>query len=484
MYFSLTNTIAIDIRGVFGIQTYLCSGSTYIQSLLDDHPNLLGMPGIVAMLIPLAEPTIRAERDQGVDPISLGFKLLALLPFLDGRTPDVINGMDRLGESQSETACCDGELFAAWFGHFYAQRPATLATFLASVYLSYALASGRALTHAMWICHPIHETPIDYREMLEPFPHNRIIYVIRDIDANYASTSRHLFFNSLQFNNHPRTANILTVLQGLFLDFGLNGFSDIRHDVPLYPDCRDQCRALRLEDVKSAPRNAMAELANWLEIPWANSLLDSSFNGLTWWNRLHSPRSNQGVQDLERRRAATLSAKDRLLLRWIGAKRREAWGYAPPAKHSDLLRRIGARVLSLIPMRWESCIVGASGPWSLSLMRSTKIPEWLRYDLMAAMRRVTWRRQPQIWKQEAQESAYFREKLAQMEESALSPRAKRSFSHRLTSALFVTAGLWISDIERYWRVRQVLWRAIRDDRARFEGLTPLLKLTAPPSRRG
>jgi len=116
--------------------------------------------------------------------------------------------------------------------------------------------------------------------------------------------------------------------------------------------------AVRFEDLHLHLEKTMRGVAEWLNLPYRSSLLESTINGVPWvvmrgTNSWCGARAEQAARDLR-----YLSATDEGLLFAMLNESFEAWNYPYPRifKHASV-RLLTCALLLLIPMKMEMIAV-------------------------------------------------------------------------------------------------------------------------------
>lgn len=415
-------------------------------------------------------PYFRQRLADGAHPIDLGFELLELWPTLDGRVVNDSMGYTQLGDDMSESAGCDGTLFAAWFGHLYVQHDPNDHHFFACAYLAYALALGRTVQGDLIIVHPWHEQVIDLQKIADgPFD-LRCVYMVRDVDVVFASAMRTIMTVAINEGGFGHSLAKLT-LGGLYNNSSMMGLESVDHDRPPDPRLADRCVALRLEDLRVDLRGQMEALLCWLDIPWSDKVLTSTVDGKKWWNRISSPRSNGPIQGLEAQRLASISRITRFTLLGISQARRRRWRYGGAVSTPW---RWAAAATALIPLTRENSVVDfasgvaqAVGRWGGTTRR-----KWLGVGVLTVIARISFERLNRLWAKDISAIKVLQDAAARGYAEGLS--SKETGWRRWTCEAVGRACVWVIDLSHYIAVRRLLWRALRQDAADADKLVTLL----------
>ena len=304
-----------------GLQNYDISGTVFMASLLDGHPNIAPMPGINTMGFYDFWETIKALNDNE-----------RIHAFVEGHPcwfDEIGSTMGRVGDNADQKVWADPTRFLeiAKSG-FSKDRLLSRREFFQLVNISYNLAIDRQLSSDIYVIFHVHNMPLEtVTQFYSDFPDAKVIYMIRNIKGNFASLSRQLFAEE---NGPPENVWKCNLNQLLLGKFHYVGNFEVFRDRPHQPEYLNNCTAVRLEDVHSHPKSILTALCRWLDIPWDDSLLKSTFDGKLWWNkgRKESPVVQgfkpqlpyRGIKD-------QLSLLDRLRLDIISHRKAKFWRY-------------------------------------------------------------------------------------------------------------------------------------------------------------
>jgi hypothetical protein len=349
-----TDLILPETIEVLGLQFYGRSGTIFIGSLLDSHPQMLTVPGIQNMWL-YAFLLEHPDADESL--------LLELFfdAFSGWFEPDVhllmTYGLNQLGDRASEFACIPRRVFRMYLEKLLPRLGGGLRRrFFVAVHLAHALTRGQAMQPRMVILFHSHDQPQRYiRPLLQDFPGGlRFLHTVREPVRAIESLVRALLYRR-------RAADIFPVALGHFLadcsmpvtryTAGVQPGHAIR---PYFSQNRAPSRVLRLEDVHCKPEETLRLLCAWLGIDWDDCLLHSTFNGLPWWSSPESKRlSGFDPAIVSGNRTRFFSPLDIWRLRGLLSVRLALLGY--PRQHS-LLALLNAVTLPLsvwLPFRHE-----------------------------------------------------------------------------------------------------------------------------------
>lgn len=336
---------------VVAVQNYGISGTLFLQSLLDGHPNILMTPALYshAFYYFWEAHGERSARDL----VELFMRHHANWFTPEGASRD--HGLHQMGLGMDEAVFVDAGRF-----HDALQRivlgdpaaPCPRKTFFVGTYLAYAEALGKGVKDPAAVVFPIHSLPERHaRALFEDFPEGKFLHMVREPVQNIGSTVKHIIHNKLPVN--PLECAFAQVACDYTMHWGHGYYA--KGDRPFFPDAADRSRAVRLEDFHKNPKATLQALCRWIGIPWDDCLLESTFDGKKWWNRPESPRiSGFGTKTIRGdRHNDVTSSFDRARLQGILCRKSAVWGYTAPWEVRAFPFRMLLPLLILFPFRAE-----------------------------------------------------------------------------------------------------------------------------------
>lgn len=337
-----------DLHKVVAILFYGRSGSMFLGSLLDGHPQLVATPGTILM-----DFYNRFWPQHGSLPLETLLREFTdyYVPMFDARQPGrgearpnvgKVTGLTKMGSTRSDYLVVDREAFVIRMRRLLSGEAITRKRFFQATHVAYCHSSGhQSINTNTTIVFPMHIPDADRSvPLLEDFPSARFLHVVREPAQALASHFRHHFtedrpvFTSGFFN---------ILMRGVLLGGHALVDGDSRRSI-----------AVRLEDLHSRPRQTLRALAGWLGIEWNDCLLSSTFNGVQWWNVDKSPEIS-GFSDriIARPQSDLLSRLDRNRLQVLTAPQSRAWGYSVRPWLQSRLTRFAVVPLLAVPFRME-----------------------------------------------------------------------------------------------------------------------------------
>ena len=259
------------------------SGSVFLQSLLDNHENIITFPA--TMLIGGLSGThfdnfYQGVKDKNIEEIAIEFTKVYHTAF-DSRNDVTACRLDKLGDLQNESIKVDIEKFRNIFLKLFDGKvDVNYKSIFVNAHIAWAIAQGKKLSSKLIILHALH-TPEDKMELYcLNFPDSKHLVCVRDPIPSHNSRFKHHinrsrifegkvdFFRTLSDLNYP-----LNMTRDLLFAFKTiskyAGFENVR--------------AVRNEDLHLRPKETLLRLCNFLDIEFKAQLLESTFFGLKHW---------------------------------------------------------------------------------------------------------------------------------------------------------------------------------------------------------
>jgi len=337
-----------SLESVVAINNYGRSGSVFLQSLLDWHPDTISTPGIyLSKFYPFFEKFGSLTASQLIDQFIHDFEImfdarrpcLAYSPSMDAGESC---GFTNLGKERNQSHRVDRQLFRSYMFEILADcdGPVPRKLFFKAIHVAYRGALGQPgrLHKNMRIVYPLH-TPIPSKyteQFAEDFPDAKCVLMVRRPIDTTESMVRHL----------KRRGEICFFLYGFLYQSLFGGAS---------PAPQLDCKAVRLEDLHSSPLETMQRLCAWLDLEMDDSLVQSTINGKEWWgdsDSLGVNGFNPSVVAYERHRGQ-VTAIDRFRMNVLLAKKNAKWGYEVAPADRSILRRLMILPLLFLPFVME-----------------------------------------------------------------------------------------------------------------------------------
>lgn len=354
---------------VASIHYYGRSGSIFLQSLLDSHPDVLMLP-----VVYLCGFHTFWSRYGGLRPAELvgafaqHYEVLydptSTREVIDvGRGIGLIYNFNLMGEGHDERLGLDRAVFIDRL-----MRKAALCVgtdgrlsrkfFFQAVHAAYAEALGRRMrSESPLIVYQGHNPQFAQVEHLitDFSPHLKFVHCVREPVPALGS-----------WFAHTRTSELGCALDLPYRVLGravdqakpiLNQWPVDGAKPPLVSWNERNTRAVRLEDLHNRPRETLEKLCDWLGIPWDDALLQSTFDGKLW----HWPDGSRTLSGFQRRTLAkthddVISGFDRVKLRLLLADKYRAWDYRLPRWCRSAALAWLSIALWLVPFRMEATV--------------------------------------------------------------------------------------------------------------------------------
>ncbi len=248
---------------VYALVTTGRTGSDFLQSLLDSHPQILTFNGHFAVYSEFFSQSLvfNAAGGRAVDAADefIGKYLYKLVSRYD-----IQEAKDRLGENSDQSFSIDSVVFRQHLVGLMDGYVLNSKNFLLAIYGAYALCLGQDILKSRILFHHPH-LDHELRLFLKDFPGPRLVFSTRDPRANFCSHVEHFRQYYVTHDNQQHLFNCLKMML---------------EDSTLAVDLGMDYTAIRLEDL---PReDVMRKFADWLGVDFSEYMLRSTWAALDW----------------------------------------------------------------------------------------------------------------------------------------------------------------------------------------------------------
>ena len=305
------------------------TGSDFLQSLLDSHPQFAVYSEFFSKALTFVVPGAQVE-DAADEFIGRYFyKLVSRY--------DIQEAKDCLGEDSNQSFRIDSAEFKAHIVGLMEGVALNTRNFLLAIYGAYNLCLGQSIESLRVLFHHPH-LDFEFRLFAKDFSQTRLIFSTRDPRANFCSHVEH--FRQF-YKTHDNQQHVLNCLKMALED------SELADEFGL------DYTSIRLEDL---PReDILRDLASWLGVDYHVSMLRSSWAGLDWHgDRISGKKfsatgwSNTRTENGWRQR---LGLGEQHVFNFIMNDRLKWYGYE--AKSVGIIDAIVVAALILLPFRCE-----------------------------------------------------------------------------------------------------------------------------------
>ncbi len=313
------------------------TGTDFLQSLLDSHPQVLTFNG--SLFFQAFWDRSVCVNSGTIEPGDLIDEFIGKhIEKLKSRY-DLLENKHRLGEDSNQCLDIDLIKFKGAALGFLAGRENNFKNTLIAIYAAYSLCLGQELDKkSLFFHHAHHEDELP--RYLQDFPDSKIICMTRDPRANFVSGIEH------HRNNNHLVGDTDT---GEHLYFYIRR---ILHDSTAVSHFGHPYTAVRIEALGD-PR-IIDELCGWLGISYDEALVKSTWGGLKWQgDRLSKPNLEAGWSRdmLENQWEHRLSFTDKYTLNYIMNFRLQHYGYT--YRRMGPLAALVVPFLILLPLSYE-----------------------------------------------------------------------------------------------------------------------------------
>ncbi|MBI4179223.1 sulfotransferase [bacterium] len=335
------------------------AGTKLVQSYLDGHPNLRMIPGYPLMYLYPHWETWRREYGNRLTwhrVIDLFCEKHASV--IDTRRLNDLLGLDRLGPTRQDFLAINESGFRKRLLEILSGSPICRKTFLLAVHEAYAESAGAPCDRHTVVLYHIHE-PDFVRDLVDDFPEMKLIVMVREPKASFASTKvAEDFVDQAKLN--PTDCMILSgknVVQACYYQQKvMESLGDIVRDHPGV-----DLLAVRHDDLHLRRDQTLTAILRWLGIPEHPAMRVSTFGGKLWWGDAtnRTPVNGYNADALSDKWRKTLSCGDGFLIEGLQYELCRAAGYEPAYyRKDDRHNRIRLILRVLLPMREEWRLLG------------------------------------------------------------------------------------------------------------------------------
>jgi len=309
---------------VVAIQNYGPSGSLFLQSLLDYHPNILSIPALyIRDYFEFWDNLNDNNKKNNVISSFIGKHSY----WFDSSLASAHGwGLDQMGDSMNEKIFISEKIFRNKLEDFFLNVSIIdRKQFFIAVYLAYAHAIKKDFKYPVIISFPIHSLPKHYAQhLVDDFKDVQFVYTIRESVQCIGSLINHVIKYKAPLN--PVECAFSQILDNYCQHVGKSFY--VYGDRPYFNNYTNQSKAVKLEDLHTKPKVTMFKLVKWLEIEWDDCLLKSTFDGKKWWNRPESKRlSGFGNRIIKQKYKTIINKFDRIRLHALLYKKHVIWNY-------------------------------------------------------------------------------------------------------------------------------------------------------------
>lgn len=303
------------------------TGTDFLQSLLDSHPEVLTFNGsLFFQSFWNSSVCVKAGAPNPGDLIDefIGKHIEKLKSRYD-----LIERKHQLGDNFDQSLDVDLDTFRTETASLLKGREINSKNALVAIYAAYATCMVESLGKKRLFFHHAHHFE-ELPQFLRDFPNCKIICMTRDPRANFVSGIEHHRSNNNLVGDTDNGAHLYFYIHRIL------------HDATPLAKYGNQYRAIRIEDLGNP--SVIQELCRWLGINNDHSLTKSTWGGLSWHgDSLSNANKESGWSRavLENQWEKRLSFTDKYVLNYIMYYRLKHYGYSH--------RRIGVIDTLLVP---------------------------------------------------------------------------------------------------------------------------------------
>ncbi len=251
------------------------TGSDFLQSLLDGHPQVLTFNGAFMFYVDFVARSLTLRHPDPCAEDAIDEFIGHYIDRLRSRY-DVAERKDALGDG-SQALSLSIQAFRGYALDLLSDEPVTPKLALLAMYGAYHLSLGRDLSATSILLHHAHRVD-ELQGFMRDFPHPRVLVTVRDPRASFVAGIEHGWE---QFPHRDTQQHLASYLRALL------------EDVEPVKRLGLTYLTVRLEDLPS--EGTMRQLASRLGLDYEPSLLASTWGGLRWYGDRLSPKPIQSL---------------------------------------------------------------------------------------------------------------------------------------------------------------------------------------------
>jgi hypothetical protein len=320
-----------------------------MSSLLDNHPNIIGIPDCILLgYYEFWEKHSHLESKELVPAFVDYYAVLfdakdtCKCPRV-GSTVGTYCNFTGLGPNKDERLQVDRNAFSQAMEKLIgSHKEVSRKLFFQALHSAYAHALGRNV-HNPTICYGLHvnnKSLVPVEKHMEDFQDTQYLLMVRHPARAIAS----------EFKNYHAIGNLSLKSATGALRLA------IERACPVPLANRAKWRAVKLEDLHRNPRQTMEKVCQWIGLPWDDSLLKSTVNGLQWWNEKNGLQVSGPNEAILRQKYVDsfVTAFDRFRFGILFVPYCVSWDYPAKVWQTSLLVRFLILPLLLLPFRIET----------------------------------------------------------------------------------------------------------------------------------
>ena len=288
------------------ITHYQSSGSLYLHSLLDGHPEIITIPGVLSLNSILLnnynfEEALNVFNKENPSFYDTSKESIATIN---------TNGLYRLGQNSDEGIITNKIEFKKYFFEYNKNKNPISKNIILSLYYAYAKVHGEDIKNKKVILFHPHSI---YRTLLmnDIFPNSKYLVTIRDSARGYCSRLKRI-------KDKAKARNQRYIHIGLLYDDANNVYEFLKRNMSM--------RIIKVDDFERSSKFILEKLCKYLDIAY-NPVLDiSSFGSKLYWGANPNYKSNQ-FKISRHNKPLPLKRRELLLFEIINARLNNITGY-------------------------------------------------------------------------------------------------------------------------------------------------------------
>ncbi|MDC0215445.1 sulfotransferase, partial [Candidatus Marinimicrobia bacterium] len=307
----------INSLPVVALMTTGRTGSDYLHSLLDSHPQVLTFNGHFTVYSDFFSTALTIKNDSSII-ADIVDEFIGKYIYKFVSKYDYQEAKDILGKNKDESITINTSDFKRHVIQLMKDENLSSRNLLLAFYGSYNICLGNNIFNTKVFFHHPH-VGYELDLFINDFSDLKIVFTTRDPRANFVSNIENFRRYSLMHDNEVHLYNAMKIML---------------EDCKIDEIHENEDVVIKLEDLPK--KNIMESFANWLQIDFRESMLNATWAGLEWYgDRLSTKKYKSSYSNIDLEKMPShnnwenrLSKKDKYIFNYILNSRLKFYGYS------------------------------------------------------------------------------------------------------------------------------------------------------------